>query len=89
MPITVAELTEFLGVSQPYLFNIFKEHLSQSPKQYILEKKLIYAKDLLKTSTMSVSHIANSVGFQDVLSFSKFFKLKTGLSPQKYRNKKI
>lgn len=89
LPITVAELTEFLGVSQPYLFNIFKEHLSQSPKQYILEKKLIYAKDLLKTSTMSVSHIANSVGFQDVLSFSKFFKLKTGLSPQKYRNKKI
>ena len=86
LPITVRELTKFLGVSQPYLYTIFKKHLFTSPKQYILDKKLLYAEKLLKTTNMSVTDIANSVGFQDVLSFSKLFKLKTGLSPQNYRN---
>ena len=86
LPITVKELTEFLGVSQPYLFTIFKKRLFTSPKQYILDKKLQYAENLLKTTNMPVTGIANSVGFQDVLSFSKFFKSKTGLSPQNYRN---
>jgi len=86
LPITVKELTEFLGVSQPYLFTIFKKRLFNSPKQYILNKKLTYAEKLLKTTNMSVTEIANSVGFQDVLSFSKFFKQKTGLSPQNFRN---
>lgn len=86
LPVTVKDLTKFLGVSQPYLYTIFKEHLFKSPKEYILNKKLQYAENLLKTTTMSVTGIANSVGFQDALSFSKLFKLKTGLSPQNFRN---
>ncbi len=87
-PITVAELTEFLGVSQPYLFRIFKEPFLKSPKQYILEQKLIRAQMLLKETDMSVTYIANSVGFQDVLSFSKYFHSKVGISPQNYRKEK-
>ncbi len=88
-PVTVAELTEFLGVSQPYLFKIFKERFHVSPKQYILEQKLRRAQTLLKETDMSVTHIANSVGFQDVLSFSKCFRAKVGISPQNYRKQKL
>lgn len=84
-PITVTELTAFLGVSQPYLFKIFRDRFQKSPKQYMLEQKLLYAQRLLKETSMSVSFIANSVGFTDVLSFSRYFRGKTGLSPQKYR----
>ena len=84
-PITVGELTRFLGVSQPYLFQLFKSRFGKSPKQYILEQKLDRAKTLLNTTALSVTHIANSVGFPDVLSFSRCFKNKFGLSPQNYR----
>lgn len=84
-PITVSELTGFLGVSQPYLFKIFKERFLKSPKQFILEQKLLRARKLLKETDMSVTNIANSVGFQDVLSFSKCFRSKIGISPQNYR----
>lgn len=87
--ITVSELTEFLGVSQPYLFKIFKEHVLKSPKQYILDQKLLHAKMLLKETNMSITYIANSVGFHDVLSFSKYFRSKVGVSPQNYRNQKL
>ena len=85
--LTVAELTAFLGVSQPYLFQIFKEKYGKSPKQYMLEQKLARAKTLLCETDMTVVCIAHSVGFSDALSFSKCFRDKVGLSPQNYRNK--
>lgn len=88
-PVTVAELTEILGISQPYLFRIFKERLSMSPKQYISRSKLSHAKKLLTETDMTVTQIGISVGFSDVLSFSKFFSAKTGLSPQHYRLKQL
>lgn len=84
--ISVAEITEFLGISQPYLFKLFQAKFQTSPKEYILRQKLVRAQLLLKETPLTITHVANSVGFQEVLSFSKFFKSKTGLSPQNYRN---
>ena len=87
--ITISALTEFLGVSQPYLYKIFKKRFMKSPKQYILDQKLTRAKKLLKETDMSITYIANSVGFQDVLSFSKYFSSRLGISPQNYRKQKL
>lgn len=83
--VTVKELTDLLGVSQPYLYKIFKEATGVSPKQYMADQKINYAKHLLKETDMTVTQIANSVGYGDLFSFSKFFAVKTGVSPQKYR----
>lgn len=84
-PLSVAELTAFLGVSQPYVFTLFKSRFQMSPKEYILNQKCKRAQTLLEETTLSVAHVAHSVGFQDALSFSKFFKSRTGVSPQAYR----
>lgn len=84
-PIRVEQLTDYLGISQSYLFRVFKEQLKESPKQYILSQRLLYAKKLLAETELSVTQVATSVGFPDVFSFSKFFLAKTGLSPQSYR----
>lgn len=84
-PLTVAELIRVLGVSQPYLFKLFKKKFQLSPKEYILKQKRERAQLLLKETQLTVTQVANSVGFQDVLSFSRFFKSQTGLSPQNYR----
>ena len=87
-PIFVWELTDFLGVSQPYLFKVFQTELGCSPKQYILQCKLEYSKNLLTETELSITQIAAAVGFEDVLNFSKFFSQRTGLSPKNYRDKK-
>lgn len=84
--ITVSEITQFLGITQPYLFKLFQERFSFSPKQYIMTQKLTRAQNLLRQTDLSVTHIANSVGFPDVLSFSRCFKKKFGVSPLGYRN---
>lgn len=84
-PLKVSELTQMLGITQPYLYGIFMQKCSLSPKGYINKCKLDEAERLLKESDMSVTEIANSVGYTDSLSFSKFFKTYIGTSPTRFR----
>ena len=83
--ITVEELSDLVGVSQPYLYKIFKNKFNMSIKEYITYYKINRAKKLLTETNMSITEIANSVGYSDVLAFSKAFSSKEKVSPQKYR----
>ncbi len=83
--ITVEELTKILGVSQPYLYNIFKKRASISPKQYIDMQKTEKAKELLLETSMSLTEIANSIGMEDCITFSKYFKKREGISPSNFK----
>lgn len=83
--IRVNELVEMLGISQPYLYNIFMKKAAVSPKKYIDNVKLEKAKDLLLGTSMHLTEIANSIGIEDCITFSKFFKNNVGLSPTNFR----
>ena len=48
----------------------------------------MYAKELLKGTELKISDIAMSVGYSDALEFSKIFKKKVGISPQKYKTER-
>ncbi len=84
-PVTVGELTKLLGISQPYLHKIFRQKYKMSPKQYILSGKLLHAKKLLDETDLSVTEVSRSVGYDDVLTFSRMFTRKEQISPQHYR----
>lgn len=84
-PIKVGELTDILGVSQPYLYKVFINKSGISPKSTIDKLKVEKAKELLIESSMRISDIAYSIGFSDSMTFSKFFKQKSGLSPSEFR----
>lgn len=84
-PITVEGLTDLLGVSQPYLYKIFRAATGRSPKQFLGDCRIAEAKKLLAETDMTVTQIANSVGYGDVLAFSKFFSSRVGMSPQRFR----
>ena len=86
--ISVADLAEKLGINPSYLTRIFKQKHSKSPKDYILDLKIKRAKELLKTTDVSVTDIARSIGFDDPLYFSRLFKKRTNLTPTEYRIKK-
>ena len=83
--ITIEELSALVGVSQPYLYKIFKNKFNMSTKEYIIWYKMNHAKKLLIETDVSITEIANSVGYSDVLAFSKAFSSKEKVSPQKYR----
>lgn len=85
LPLLVSDICKKLGVSQPYLYRVFTSEIGMSPKQYISECKITEAKRQLMNIEFSVSEISASLGFSDVLAFSKFFSQKIGISPSEFR----
>ena len=85
--VDLEELATELGFSYSRFRTIFKEHTGQSPLQYQLDIRINKAKDLLRTSTRSVSEIADELGFSSVYYFSRLFKQRTGKTPSSYQEK--
>lgn len=86
--ITVKDVASAVNVSDRYLYNLFIKHIGISPKQVINDVRLRCAMTLLERTSHTITEIAMSVGFSDVLSFSRFFSKNIGLSPTAYRRLK-
>lgn len=86
-PLTVNEITRFLGVSQPYLYQIFVARCGMSPKRYITDGKIKEAERLLSSTALPIGEVAYALGYEDPLAFSKFFKQQTGCSPRHFRSR--
>lgn len=83
--ITIEDVSEHLSIDRRYLYKLFKKYSGTSPKQYLNNIRISRATELLTFSDLSVTQIAEAVGYKDPLQFSAFFKKQTGLSPKKYR----
>lgn len=64
----------------------FKRNFHLTPHQYLTQRRLEEAKYLLASGSQSVTGICLSVGYSDLSSFSKLFKSRTGLPPERYRD---
>ena len=85
----LSELADLMNISTMYFSNLFKRVFHISPKQYILQKRLNEGQRLLLESELSVKEIAYSIGFDNENYFSEFFTSKVGVSPRKFRNRRI
>lgn len=82
---TVQYITKELNVSASYLSGLLKELTGMSTLQHVQQSVIEKAKERLSTTDLSVSEIAYGLGFEHPQSFSKMFKVKTGLSPLEFR----
>ena len=82
---TVGYMAEQLHLSPTYLSSLLKTLTGQNAQQHIHQKLIEKAKELLSTTTLSVSEIAYGLGFGHPQSFSKLFKSKTNSSPAAFR----
>ena len=83
--VRINDLTKQLGITQPYLYKLFMNRYGISTAAYIRKCKLDEAKRLLIETNLTITQIANSVGYDSVMDFSKFFKKQTGRSPSDFR----
>jgi len=81
----IAELARAAGYSADHFSRVFKQVVGQTPEPFIIQAKVSRAKELLVESSLSVSQIADALGYCDVFFFSRQFKEQTGRSPQVYR----
>jgi len=70
--------------SQATLFRQFKRDLKASPLEYVRNRRMDEAKILLKTGNYQVGDVALLVGYEDLSSFSKAFKLRFGIPPSQW-----
>lgn len=82
---TVHYLAEKLNVSPTYLSDLLRKLTGQSAQQHIHNKLIDKAKEILTTTSLSVSEIAYQLGFEYPQSFNKLFKSKTNVSPLEFR----
>lgn len=75
------------NVSATHFRRLFKEYAGKSPVQYRTELKIGYAKRMLSESDMTVSVIAELLGFDSDSYFCRAFKKQTGVTPSEYRRK--
>lgn len=74
-----------LHLSPNYLSDLLKKETGRSAKDHINDFVVDKAKTLLLGSTDSIGEIAYSLGYNYPHYFSRFFKSKTGFTPQEYR----
>lgn len=84
---TVSFYASELFKSPKTLSNIFKKIGAKTPLQYIQERILLEARRLLGYTDKPVTDIGFELGFQDIQTFSRFFKKQEQISPTEYRDK--
>ena len=75
-------------VSKYHLLRLFKKHYGQTPRQYLIDKRIEKAKEQL-INKLSVTETCFAIGFESVGSFSTLFKSKTGKSPTVYQKEQL
>lgn len=74
--------------SKFHLLRLFKKYYGQTPKQYLIEKRIEHAKELLKKGT-NITATCFEIGFESPSSFSTLFKSRVGLTPSEFQKRAI
>lgn len=84
--LTLEELAQTFYLSPNYLCALFKKETGRNLTQYINQCRLKHAAELLKTSPMKISRVAETVGFRNVSYFCQKFRDCYGITPEQYRH---
>lgn len=76
----ISEISDAIFVSKNYFLAFFKQNMNISPKKYIIEKRLVYAHDMLLSGQRPME-IYEKVGFETYSSFYRAYIAKFGKNP--------
>ena len=81
------EMADIALMSRSKFAELFKRVVGQSPGDYVVDWRIIVAKDLLQQEK-PVSIVANSVGYENGSALARIFRKKLGISPKQWLEKK-
>lgn len=84
-PLTLDELARVAAMSPTHFLRVFRQAFGQTPHQFLTERRIERAKDLLRVTNRPVTDICLAVGFESLGSFSALFRRRVGISPAAYR----
>lgn len=87
LKLSVSDMAALSGRSLASFNRDFKALHQTSPKQWLLNKRMSYARDLLETTDLNVTEVALQVGYENPSHFISAFKARQGLTPNQVRSK--
>ncbi len=80
-------LTDIFYLDPDYASRLFKNELGISFKNYLIQKRIDVARNLLVSTDLPINTIADHVGYGNYSYFTRIFKKVTGVTPVEYRNR--
>jgi AraC-like DNA-binding protein len=87
LPINLDEISSQACFSRYHFLRLFRQAFDKTPHQYLVERRIEKAKELLSTRDLRVTDICFEVGFESLGSFSSLFHKTVGHAPIAYREK--
>jgi len=83
--LSLANISEELGISQYYFCRLFKQSTGITPHAYLIQQRVERSKQLLKQKELTINEISIRCGFANPSHFAKCFRKYTGISPKQFR----
>ena len=83
--VTLDELAETAGLSAAHFSQMFRKSTGESPHQFVLRRRVEYAKQMLRAAETRVLDVAVACGFKTQQHFARVFRSICGASPTEYR----
>ncbi|MBK7891454.1 MAG: helix-turn-helix transcriptional regulator [Bdellovibrionales bacterium] len=87
--LSIADLAHAAGIAEAHFSRCFRESFGLPPYQYILERRLAKARDLLSRTDLTVTEIASICGFESLSTFINIFTREHRQSPSSFRSRKL
>ncbi|MFC4305065.1 AraC family transcriptional regulator [Cohnella boryungensis] len=84
-PVTLEQLARHVHLHPNYLVRYFNKHFAVSPLKYLNRKRMQKARELLRSTSLTVKEVADRVGYPDTNHFAKAFRRESSCSPTEYR----
>jgi AraC-like DNA-binding protein len=88
-PISLERISSEACFSRYHFLRLFRQAFHQTPHQYLTQKRIERAKELLATGELTVTSVCFEVGFESLGSFSSLFRKCVGDSPVRYRTRAV
>jgi len=83
--INLDQLARQYNLSKYHFSRLFRQYTGHSPYAWLISQRVDLAKNLLRTSRLSLPEIAGRCGFNDFNHFIRTFRQATGITPRRYR----
>ena len=84
--LSISDVARNFSISESYFSQFFKEQTGKKFSDYLEERRLNKASELLKNSKMYIEDISKEVGYNSAYSFRRAFKRVYGVPPTEYRS---
>jgi AraC-like DNA-binding protein len=87
LPLDLAEISKQACLSRYHFLRFFRDSFDTTPHQYLIQRRIERAKELLRLRSLSVTDVCFEVGFQSLGSFSSLFRKCVGHAPINFRRR--